>query len=326
MVAKKYISLFTAISVSLLLGLSAYSQIDIASSLPLNVFPSPSPGGISTITTTQIPGASYTWTVNGRVRPEISGLGKNKAEFRWGKAGAVVTIAVEASHPIKGVRRGSETFVVSGLSLVWSADTYTPGWYKGKSLPFVNSTVTVAAIPEIILDGRRISNRELLFSWSANTDIEGESTGMGLDSIRLKMPTHKLQNVVARVRVEDASGRIVKEAAVSIESGRPLIAIYRSNPLGGVYNGSAVKSEVALPSGTFDFQAEPFFFPVKTKNELKYEWTVAGVDITGNPQMPSLLTVDAAGIESDSFRIDLSVEQLGDNYTFESKEFSVFIQ
>lgn len=328
MIAKKEYCLLAIITLAgLLVASVSYSRVEPVevNQINISVFPdaSPSPGNVFTLTATPIPGAYYTWIINGRVQQGLSGLGKDKIQLRAGRVGDTLKVTVEASHPTLGALRGSRTVTVSDVTLIWSADVYLPKWYKGKALPSPRSRVVVTAVPEIVLDGRRIPTGDLFFSWSVGGPSVSTS-GTGMDSISIEMSDNPLQHASVLVRVEDSKGRVVKEKGISIDQARPQVSIYRSNPLGGVNHYSAVGSTVMLSSGTFDFQAEPFFFSTKRKGELNYKWSVAGISIEGTPQNPALITIDATDPRQASFPVTLAITQPANRDIFVSKGFTVF--
>jgi hypothetical protein len=293
---------------------------------------SPSPGQIFTVTAdTQFNPAEaiFTWIINDRVRPELSGLGKNKAEFQAGNNGTTFKIRVNARHPIWGEAVAIQTFTVTDVSLTWSADTYIPRWYKGKALPVPGSIVTVTATPEIILNGARVPTEQLIFHWLVNGPAEIRA-GRGMNSIKLLTSDNPLNTLNVKIRIEDATGgvlRVLKETGnLFIKTADGQISVYQSNPLGGINPHSAIKTTVYRSSNNSGLQAEPFFLPIKSKKELKYKWTIGGIEITGTPQFPWLISIDATGQQPNvtEFPVNLWVEHPSDKDIFLSKKFTLF--
>lgn len=235
--------------------------------------------------------AVFNWVVNGTVRPDVSGTGKNSVSFIAGAVGSITRVSVEIL-PLTGETATADIQVpVADLSLPWFAETYTPKWYKGKALPVRGSVVDVVAIPNIIVEGSVLRPENLIYRWTLD-DEPGKLIGIGKNLFRVQLSDRPGSPSRVSVVVEDTNKQIRKERSVTINSFYPKVLVYSASPLGGVEIRHAPENFSTALKGLLDFVAEPFFFPVLSKSDLSYQWTLADNDIQGKPNSPYLLTID----------------------------------
>lgn len=295
----------------LLFGALAHAQL-VPDALSLVASPaSPSPGQTVTVRaatpTFDKSTAFFSWSVGGASRADLSGAGKDSITFIAGATGSQTRVFVDVAR--NGGEGGSASLgiISSDLSLPWSAETYVPKWYKGKSLPVANSVVSVAAIPQIILDGRTLGPNELIYSWDLD-DEEGIVSGVGKEVMRVKMSDLTGTSHHVKVAIEDTGKRIKKEGEVFLIASAPRVIIYPSSPLGGGEWRAAAAVFIASAGKLLDFVAEPFFFSVASKKTLSYGWDVGGGEVAGAPQNPHALTLNTASMESGSIAISISAD------------------
>jgi hypothetical protein len=236
--------------------------------------------------------ADFSWSVDGKPRPEFSGVGADTITLTAGAAGSPTRVSVSVSRPGGETADASLTIIPSELSLPWTAETSAPPWYRGKALPSPGAVVHVSAIPRIIIGGSALNPDTLIYRWRIDSDKES-LTGAGkrvftFTASALPGTTHQID-----VSVEDIQGRIRKEGQVLITTdATPRVILYPSSPLGGTESRSAGAAP-ARP-GLFDVVAEPFFFPLSSVASLAYDWSIDGSVVPSAPQSPRIATIDAA--------------------------------
>ena len=297
-----------------LVGLALHAQAQSSSPMSLDAEPEyPSPGEEFTVEastpTFNKNSAVFNWRINGRLQPEISGLGKNSITLTAGQIGSLINVKVRVIAS-SGARADAEkNILVSDLTLLWSAETYVPKWYKGKALPIPGSTVNVTALPNFVLGNQRFSSEDLIYRWNID---DGPSTqeSFGRQTFRIQMSEFSNSSHTVNVTVEDPTRQIKKQASVTLNSYLPKILFYKSSPLGGVeYRHSPAAISASL-NKLLDVVSEPFFFATRSKNNLLYRWLVAGSEIQGQPQDPSVLTIDTGKVPYERIPVSLSVESL----------------
>lgn len=282
--------------------------------------PAPSPG--DTITVTAVTPsfdshiAYFSWVVDGRARADLSGIGKNTITLIAGNVGSSQRVAVSVSRKTggTGVAGGEAAIIIrpAGLTLTYVAETFVPKWYRGKALPVSGSIVQVIAIPDVVVDGRRIPVERLMYRWGLD-DERNVLAGIGEQVLRVQTSDMAGTSHEVKVRVEDEDGKVKKDGIFYIVPGKPAVAIYNSSPLGGVEFRTSQNFTGA--KGLFDFIAEPFFFPVPSRAGLIWRWEVGGAAFAGNAGTPHLITVDTGQYSEGPLSIAAFAEKPGELFS-----------
>lgn len=258
---------------------------------------SPSPGESVTIRaatpTFDKNSGVFNWAVEGKSRPDLSGLGKDTITLRAGDVGSLLKVEVSVSSP-SGSGETSLTLPVSDLALTWFAQTYVPPWYKGKALPSARSIVNIIAIPQVKLRGAFIRPENLIYHWSLD-DEEDIFSGVGEQVFKIKISDLPGTSHAVRVVIEDAGKEFRRAGEFFIVPASPHLEIYRSSPLGGIEFRSAGGAVSSSLRGEIDFAAEPFYFPVQRKSALRFRWEVGGASVLGSVENQSLLSLNTQG-------------------------------
>lgn len=286
----------TILLIALFLGAGIMQAQTLPAALSLSATPSsPSPGESFTVQA-NTPSADSTiaffnWAVDGKARQELSGFGKKDINLTAGGLGSLTRISVFASQGGKPLGSASLSVRPADLALTWVAETLIPRWYKGKALPVPSSVVNIIAVPQIVVGGKTLSPRNLVYRWGLD-DEERILEGAGEDIFRIKTSDFPRSSHRITVAVEDINRTVKKTGEIFINPVSPQLAIYASTPLGGVEPRAAHSFFFTELRGLMDFIAEPFFFPVKSRKELSFRWSVAGNEVAGTPENPHVLTLD----------------------------------
>ena len=289
-----------------------------------------SPGAGQTVTitartpATEVKTSEFTWTVNGTVRSDVSGSAKNTITVTAGDTGTSIRVSVRVRRLDGTVLTASKQIYVSDLALIWKARTYVPPWYRGKALPTKNSIVTISAIPTVIIDGRLIPPNRLIFTW--HSDGRQLAAGAGEQIVDVVVPRLPFMTRVVQVTVEDFDKKIRKEQRIALGPREPHVSVYALEPLGGIESRRSVTTLPVTSRGTLDFQAEPFHFPVLSKDDLTYRWRFNGKDVQGLPQNPFILSIDAANETRRDIGISVNVDDADTYVPPASKLFNVSFQ
>ena len=310
-------------------AISAYAQI-IPDPFSVSADPqSPSPGETVTIEarTPSTDGNTvfFNWAVDGKPYPQLSGYGKKIIQLKAGAVGSIIKIAVTATRTGSAFGEKTLSIISSHISLPWFAETLTPVWYQGKALPVPHSLVNIIAIPEIVLDGRRIAPENLIYRWSYD-DQDDALVGVGEQTFRVQ--TSDLPHNAHRVKLvlQDLQKRIYKQKEIAIINADPTAVIYTTTPAGGIASDRAVDViQATQASGRSDVQVEPFFFPVPSKKSLAYQWTIGDQQLSGAPISPYFLTIDTRIASSGETPVTASVSYPGSLLSRVVKSFSIIL-
>lgn len=250
----------------------------------------------------------FDWSVDNVHKPELSGYGNDSIRLVAGEVGTSMRVDVTVTGKTGQPAQSSITVYPSTIALSWYAQTYTPAWYQGKALPTPNSVVTVTATPRIVLNGVTLRPENLVYTWGYE-NRDRLLVGVGKQSFAVQVSDQTDVDQQVRVVVEDLDGRIRKEGAVFITTTLPHAALYRLTPLGGIDPRVTASALTSLKHETIDLQAEPFFFPTLSKKELRFQWVIAGLTPSGNPQNPFITTVEASDPKLESLPVSADVSQ-----------------
>lgn len=309
----KKICLFAVIIIFGLFYLPAFSQFIPSAVVSLDLdpqFPPPesevkvkaSMIGINPLT------AGFEWYLNGKLISGASGQGKNEFTFKTGAVGTKYEIKaiIIGEQPISG--QASINFRTSNLSLVWSSDTYIPGWFLGKALPVPESKIKVSALPTFIGNGLKESPDNLIYRWFLDDEPINEFSGIGRQSF--EFDANFLPDTVYRVKVavENDDKTIKNEKTIFIRTVSPALLIYPIKPLEGILVHSAIKEVVSGKYGDiFDFIAEPFF-TTASPNGLQFKWEIGNKKLSGSPKEPNILTINTDANSPLNTPITVSIE------------------
>ena len=249
--------------------------------------------------------AFFEWTVDGEPRPDFSGQGKNTITVTAGELGSVMRVSVRV------VRAGGGAEVslqirAADLSLTWSAETIAPKWYKGKALPTSGSIVDIAAIPGFIIDGQTIKPDALIYRWTLD-DQTNALVGLGKQVFRIKTSDLPQTSHQIEVVVEDPDKKIRKTGRMFVVPTTPRAVIYPFTPLGGI-ESRTTNQTIGQRRGLSDFAAEPFFFPVASKQNLAWVWDIGGTPAQSSASGASMITIDTTNQPQGTLPISVRVE------------------
>lgn len=274
---------------------------------------SPSPNEQTTITaktpTFDPNTAHFTWTVDGKKRDDLSGFGKNKFTITAGDAGSKMRVSVHVLSPKGQTLTSAYTMYVTDLTMTWIAQTYTPKWYKGKALPTSGSPLKIVAAPTIIIDGVTIPPEKLIYRWSVNG--QKKLSGIGQQTFTTVAPGKPDQTLMYTVSIEDGGKRIKKEGRLGLTVVIPKAVIYQTLPLGGVEPRQAMRYASLAPGKSMDVQMEPFFYPIASRRDIPFEWTVSGDKVPGTAENPYFLTIAAPPHTDSDVLITGSIPGMG---------------
>lgn len=196
--------------------------------------------------------------------------------------------------------------------LTWRAETYVPRGYGGKALSTQSSFVSAAF--ELAEGGKQanLSLREL--RWFLDGALFAK--GRGLKTMRFQATVGNDNSHFVRVQVTDGRN-ILFEKSAEIPVVRPRVNILPPFP------GNMIGR------GAHEFSVVPFFFNIKSLDELLFAWTVnsqtpnaEGVD------EPSKLSVPIANDAPSGVPLTLSVfaSKKGDPLESASRELRLVVQ
>ncbi len=230
-----------------------------------------------------------TWFINGKIVQQAYSI--TSYEFTAGEVGStdVIDVRIEEGDKIATARK---VLIVSDVDVVWEGDTYTPPFYKGRSLRSPGSNINIIAIPRVIKNnGSFYKKDELSYVWKTNYSTTPYKKGKGVDSINIK-DKKPFGDFFITVQVKDPTGNVRAIKKIKIPNTQPKLIIYENNPLVGINYDMAIKNSYGIYGRDTTFIAEPYYMSTSSRTDptLKYTWSVLGVKYTS----PGTLTFGPA--------------------------------
>jgi len=218
--------------------------------------------------------STITWSVNGQNKK--TEVGAKVFDVIAGKNGTKTTIKASVITPNDGTKDISISFVPAEVDLIYESLSYTPPFYKGKSLNPKQGTVRVTAIPNLIgTNGLRLSIKNIIYTWKKDGSTQGSASGLGKNTFTF---TGEVPIRDARIEVTASSPDNTVSAvnSINIINTTPKIVFYENSPIYGVLYGRAVLGTVKMFTDEFSVVATPYFFSnISTSStDLKYTWSV----------------------------------------------------
>lgn len=157
------------------------------------------------------------------------------------------------------------------LELFWSADTYAPFGYEGRTLPTQGSLITINSY----LDISGTNPKSLTYSWFLDGIFQEAKSGYGRDSFKFGIRRTAGASHTVLLKVFNESRSFYVEKSINIPIANPEIVVYYRNnsKVNLPYIASAKNFEV-ISDQEISFLALPYFFNVKSIKDLEFTWTL----------------------------------------------------
>lgn len=246
-----------------------------------------------------------TWSVNGK--KILSGYGENKIHISLLGDGSLTTVSLVAIPQEGGIYKNSMTISPASVSLMWEArDSYTPPFYKGKSLPSEGGGIRLIASPRIYENGKKIDTKNISYAWTVNDVLLHDSSGLGKNTYSTDLNYLENENIY-KVVATSLSGRVQAEGREKVSPFSIQTRLYKSDGLLGTEYAHALGERVEIAKET-TFTYEPYFLHTKklSSPNLSYNWTLNGLPTT--PQGINYITIipkkDARGFGTLSISVE----------------------
>jgi hypothetical protein len=264
--------------------------------------------------TTTLSSATISWYVDGTLATK--GVGLSTFSLSAGKAGS--SHSVRASIAGTDGSSGSVTTVIkpATVALLYEAATYTPAFYRGRSLASANAPVRVHADAQFASsNGVAIPTSSINYTWSLNGRAMQNLSGLGKADLTLSGPSLYGTLIVS---VDASSGGVHGSAVARIPAVSPKVLLYSDDPLLGMLYRSAISATTNLRADQSTLVAEPYFFAVSSpvSSDLIYSWGVNGTPVLADKESPSRITLQVAGGGASTAGVSLSL--IDSRYSFET--------
>jgi len=160
---------------------------------------------------------------------------------------------------------------LESIDLYWSADTYVPFGYEGRALPTTESLIIVEA--DLKISGANPSG--LKYSWFLDDVFQEAKSGYGRKSLQFYTRRSKGSHHTVLLKIFNESRSFYLERTIDIPITNPEIVVYpkTDSKIGLPYLASVENFNVVVNQES-SFLALPYFFNIKSLQDLEFEWTV----------------------------------------------------
>jgi len=264
----------------------------------------PEPGETVTLTLNDYSintnGATTRWFVNGVMVSE----NERSLQLNAGALGNSTAVIVRTSLPNGTTLEAAHTVTPIRVDMLIEADTLTPAFYKGRSIPSSGSLVRVTAIPFTGVDR---DPETYSYTWKVKDKVQTGGSQYGGNSVTFTSGFER--NMEVSVDIIDTDGTIITSETIYVPLSDPELHYYEINPLRGM-------SEFAIGGG-FTFvgdeirvRAEPYFISSSLLNENPHrEWKLNGSTIKNPSGDLQEITLRKQG-DSGSFQLEFHIRNL----------------
>lgn len=275
---------------------------------------------------TNLNNAQITWIQNGEVLN--SGTGLVTQAIQAPDSGETSIIQIRITKEEGGVLTQTITLNPSQVDLIYEAQTYTPPFYKGKSLYTSESVVEVIAVPHFLNEsGQRMDSSTLVYTWRINGTVQQDFSGYGKDFLSFQGSLIE-RPVTVSVEVSAPNSTLLASNTLRFSSSDPDFVLYENNPVFGVIYEQAIQGSFLLNRPQIDFEGVPYFFSTYFKNSglLSYAWTINGTRITNKSSSENYLVLRNDENEEGTARIGVTVSHINNLLQQKSNRFELLFE
>ena len=261
------------------------------------------------IFSTNLDKANISWYVDGAL--ETQGQGIKSINVTAPRAGSVKRIEVVIGKEEGGTLRENFVIAPAEVDILYESYTYTPPFYKGKSLFTNQSIVRFVADPLFITQsGTRLDPDNLIYEWKINNQPIKDSSGVG------RRIFNYLGSLIQRdsrisVDVSAKNSDLKARREIQLRQYSPVVQIYEKNPIFGLMFEQAITGKFELLRNEIEFKAIPYYFSAISSNDadLSYKWLMNGNNI-GVSRLKNSMVFRNNNDQSGTANIDLEVTHL----------------
>ena len=248
-----------------------------------NIYPErPNIGDTITISAemygTNISDSAFDWKINNKSFK--SGVGLNKINFVLDKKS---TVDLEITTNYGSKIQKQFVFDPKKIILIWESRTYTPPFYKGKSMYTPESSIILNAIN---LDQENpLTNTYNNYKWSVDGVVKGSVSGAGYSSFSYKGDILKKEPLFSVVvsALNSYKDTVTKtynnEAVLRIPTLDTEIISYEKSPLLGILFNKTIKPQFRLSKNEATIVSYPFYYGINSTLATVYSWYINDVQI-----------------------------------------------
>ncbi len=230
---------------------------------------------------TKISDTNFVWKINNKIFRE--GVGINKVDFVLSEKSKVdLKITTSYGSDIEK----SFTFDPKKVIIIWESRTYTPPFYKGKSLFTPESSLVLNAIN---LDQENpLTNTYNNYNWSVDGTVKGSQSGVGYSTYVYQGDILKKEPLFSvtvsginayKDRQNNKNNNYNNEAILRVQTLPTEIISYEKYPLLGVMFNKTIKPQYNMNKRESTVVAYPMYYGLSSLLSGIYNWAINDVAI-----------------------------------------------
>lgn len=219
------------------------------------------------------------WALDGVIKKK--GLGNKSFSFQTGKIGSVSLIKAVVKTKDGKIVEKSLVIRPAGVDILWEAKSYTPPFYKGKTLYSYQSYITVIAAPDMVdANGVKMKQESLMYKWMMDGKVLGDVSGYGKNNFTFSKSVISHSPEI-KVEVMSPDKKIKASGIIILDSIEPKTVIYENNPLYGIIYEKAIVGDFKLNGNEITLASTPYFFSSEdvSGDKIQYNWNMNGKKI-----------------------------------------------
>lgn len=247
-------------------------------------------------------GATITWLVNGSEYSE--GSNQRSIDVQLGELGSKTTVQAVMQLPGGGNLSLDKTLQPVRVDMLVEADTLTPAFYQGRSLPTNGSVVRVTALPFM---GTDTSPQQYSYRWKVGNQVIGGGAQFGKNNVDF-VPGFGVNEQVS-VDVINSEGKTVASRSIIVPITEPELYFYEDNPLRGLQT-TAISDTYIFVNDEIQIRAEPYYINSTLLSQNPHiEWKLNNRSISNQNDNPQQITLRKEG-NRGSFSLEFHIRNL----------------
>lgn len=248
--------------------------------------------------------SDITWLLDGQVVKK--GFGEKSVDLTMIKGAK--NLLVKAVSPEGTTYAGGVSMVEKSLGILFEgSDSYVPDWYEGKREVASGGKLRAVAIANIDDgNGKYLDNKDLIFTWEINGEIQSKVSGAGKYYADLYVLDEYGSSAEVTVTVKAREGGESVSETIQVPVYNTDVLVYKKDSVYGIIQKAILGGINIVNNGDVEFIAEPFYFSTdrfKTK-EMKYVWSMNGKALQGNNYSRIFQLADQTGSSNISVYVE----------------------
>lgn len=233
------------------------------------------------------------WFINGT--EDFTSKNKNDIKHTAGDIGTQTIIKASVTLQDGSVVEAFRTIAANRVDLLIDAETLTPPFYKGKTLPSSGSEVKVTAL---VFTKERSPESSYSYLWKINGSVQNGGAVKGGNVLSF-VPSFDTSTLIS-VNVLNTNGQVIASKSETLPIAEPELLFYEKNPLRGMSFVSMSNPYIFI-GDEIQIRAEGYYMNTALAgSNILREWKINGTVVENDPQNPQEISLQKEGTSGGS--------------------------